>query len=117
MYTIMVVKDVDSYPQRIKDMLKDLSTVLWIEEKVKSAAHSGTGMVLAQAKAFLTGMDPCEMVGGFPQRKIDASQDDFARCVKDTQVAVTQMVDELDLAKYQLGHDEGNKRIMSWVLV
>ena len=103
-YAIMAVKSATRPPQLIKDMLNDLSTVpQWIQELKKSTARASTGMVLACEKAFLPEMDPCEMVGGFPQFKIDGSefsQEDFACCVKDTRVGVTRMVEELDLSKY-----------------
>ena len=71
-------------------------------------------MVLARAKAFLLDMDPSEMVGEFPQFKLDGtnfSLEYFARCVKETRVAATLLVEEVDLAKYQAAYSEDNKGI------
>jgi hypothetical protein len=114
-YAIMAADKKATPPPRIKDMLNELSIVSqWIQELVKSVARARIGMVLAHAKAFLPKMDRSEMVGGFPQFKVDVtkfSPEDFVRCVKETQVAATQMVDELDLSKYLAGYTEENKRI------
>lgn len=96
-------------------MLNELSTVPQrIHELTKSAAHAGTRMVLARVKAFFLDVDHTEMVGGFPQYNIDGtefSSEDFARCVKETRVAATEMVEELNLTNYQPTYGEDNKCI------
>lgn len=115
MFIINAVKKDSERPQRTKEFLEELSTVPErITELVKSVARSGTGMVLAWAKAFFPYFDQHEIVGGFPQNNLEGdefSDADFVRVVKETRVVATQMVEELDLRKYQPAYSEDNKRI------
>lgn len=95
-------------PQFIRDVLKQLSTIpKQIEELKRSAARMGAMMALSRAKAYVPDMDPFEMAGGFPEFNMDGSQftsKDYARCMKETHVLASQLVEDLDLKKYQAAY-------------
>lgn len=103
LFTIMSVMGHKEPPRFIRDVLKQLSTMPGqIEELKKSAARAGAMISLSRVKAYVPDMDPSEMTGGFPEFNTDGSEfssADYARCLKETRVLASQLVEELDLKR------------------
>ena len=92
----------------IRDVLKILSTIpKQIEKMKKSAARAG-------AMTYVPDVDALEIIGGFPEFKDDGtpfSAAYYARYAKETRVLASQLVEGLDLKKYQTTYDESNMRV------
>ena len=115
LFTIKAVMGGKEPPQFIRDVLKQLPTIpKQLEEWKKSVARAGAIMSLSRDKDYLSEMDPSEMSGGFIEFNVDGSQviaADYARCVKETRVLASQLVQDLDLNKYQPTYNEENARV------
>ena len=99
-------------PRFIRDVLKQLSTIPGqIEELKKSAARAGAMLSLSRAKAYVLDMDPTEITSGFPEFNTDGSEfttEEYTWCAKETRVLASQLVEELNLKKYQPVYNEEN---------
>ena len=81
---------------------------------MKSAARSASILALGRAKAYMPEMDLPELTGGFPEFKTDGtefSSADYSRCLKETRAVASQIVEELDLKRYQAAYTEDNQRV------
>lgn len=78
----------DKPPERIADILQELSTVpAWIKIHNESACRKGVLHDLTLAKAYHPELDPKLLAGGFPQFKEDGSEftkEDYVVVVKET---------------------------------
>lgn len=111
----MAAKNVLAPPRKIMEMINDLSTVPeWIGELKKSACRQGVMSALALAKAYHPEMNPALLAGGFPELNTDDTEfteSDYLRCVRETRPAATKIANDLDLNKFQVGYNEGGKRM------
>lgn len=111
---IKAVKNVQRPPQKIIDMLNELSTVPeWIKELKMLACRRGAMSALALAKAYHPEMDPALLAGGFPEFNADNTpftKADFQRVIKETRRAGTTIAHGLNLSGFQVGYDKNNHR-------
>ena len=69
---------------------------------------------LSRSLAFAPELTAEEMMDGFPSKKDDGSdftEIDYAKCMKDSRVLASTLVNELDLSSYQAAYDMENKRV------
>ena len=115
LFTIMSVMRHKEPPKYIRDVFNQLSTVpKYIEELKKSAARSASMLSLSRAKAYVPDMDLSELAGGFPEFKTDGSEStsaDYSSCLKETRVVASQIVEEVELKRYQAAYAEDNQRV------
>ena len=67
---------------------------------------------LSQSLAFAPELTTEEMMDGFPSKKDDGSdfiEADYAKCMKDSRVLASTLVNEMDLSTYQVAYDAKNK--------
>lgn len=85
-----------------------------IEELKKSTARSAAMLSLSRAKAYVPDIELSELAGGFPEYNIDGSifsAKDYTRLMKETRVIASNLVEELDLKRYQSAYDAAGGRI------
>ena len=80
----------------------------------RAQARAGAIAALSRAKAWLPELDPADIALGYPSLKEDGTpfdEKDFTTCVRDIRPVATQIGNDTDLTKYQLGYDKENRRI------
>ena len=69
---------------------------------------------LSRCLAFAPELTTAEMIDGFPSKMVNGSdftQIDYVKCMKDSRVLASTLVNELDLSSYQATYDVENKRV------
>ena len=99
----------------IKDTLEQLSVLPGRIDDLKwRAARAGALTVLSRAKAWQADLDPEDLANGCPSVKEDGtafSADDFVEIARAMCPLASKLVDETNLATYQVAYDAGNKKM------
>ena len=102
-------------PKNMKGVIEMLSTLpKQILELKRSAARQGAMAALNRCLAYAPELTTEEMMDGFPAKKVDGSdfaEADYVKCMKDSRVLASSLVNELDLATYQPAYDAEKKRV------
>lgn len=109
------VQNSEEQPQKLADMLRELSIIPeWIKELKMLACRKGVMCTMALAKAYHPEMTPELLAGGFLEYKVyntPFTPADFGNVVKETRHHATTIAHSLDLSSFQHGYDSENRCI------